>query len=219
MKGSIALRLLLSFALLLPTAALADSIVVDGSFELNLTTNRFVTIVADQTIGAWRVDSGSVDFIQSYWPAADGSNSVDLNGWSRGSIYQDLSTTPGDEYIVSFFVSGNPDAPGVKPLQFWWNGTLIADNIASDANTWQTFHYTQFVFPGLVATGPSTRIQFASTTQGVWGPVLDDVSADPATPITPVPEPASLVLLGTGLSLLVPRLRRRLGTTRANETL
>jgi Protein of unknown function (DUF642)/PEP-CTERM motif len=197
------LCVLLLFGLICPGMAVADSIVLDGSFEVNRTTRPFLSLGSGWNLGAWHVDSGSVDFIHSYWPAVDGTESLELNGWSRGSIYQDLHTVAGQQYRVSFFISGNPDAAGVKPLQFWWNGTLVGANLASDLNTWQNFHYVQFIFPDMVAAGATTRIEFVSGIENAWGPVIDNVTVEP------VPEPASLLLFGSGASCLLPLLRRK----------
>ena len=53
----------------------------NGSFETGPTPGGYVTLSAGDTqITGWTVTGDSVDYIGSYWPAADGSRSLDLSG-------------------------------------------------------------------------------------------------------------------------------------------
>jgi choice-of-anchor C domain-containing protein len=195
---------LLAFVVLVSGLAFANSIVVDGSFELNRYTDRpFTPIGAGNYVGAWFISSGSIDYINTYWPAVNGHASIDLNGWSVGSIYQDLHTVPGQQYRLSFYLSGNPDLPGLKPLDVLWNGAVVGYHVSSPINTWQNFTYLRFVFPDVVASGPITRLEFKSETPTVYGPVLDDVRVEA------VPEPNSLLLIASGATLFALRTRHR----------
>src|SRR5258706_10464977 len=60
--------------------------ITNGSFEDGTpSANPFDTVLAgDPAIAPWTVDSGSIDWIGSYWPASDGLRSIDLNGFDTG---------------------------------------------------------------------------------------------------------------------------------------
>src|SRR5438067_1601315 len=62
----------------LATAAHSQS-VTNGSFETGpISAADFVTLTAvDNSILGWTVDSGSIDYINGYWPAEDGAHSID----------------------------------------------------------------------------------------------------------------------------------------------
>ena len=71
--------------------------------------------VGDTDIAPWSIDSGSIDLINVYWQHASGSYSIDLAepldnppGDAKGTISQDLATTPGGKYDLPFMMAGNP---------------------------------------------------------------------------------------------------------------
>src|SRR5207244_8975944 len=83
-----------------------------GVAAVTFTSSPFETLPAGSTaLTDGTIDSGSIDWIGSYWPAADGSRSIDLNGNETGAISQTLTTTIGNTYVVTFDLSGNPDGP------------------------------------------------------------------------------------------------------------
>jgi choice-of-anchor C domain-containing protein len=125
----------------------------------------------------WTVDSGSVDWIGTYWPAQEGSMSIDMSGADAGAISQTFDTTIGNTYTVSFFLSGNPaGGPTLKTLDVSATGGTVNhytfDNTTSTlANmNWTAESYTFF------ATTSSTTLSFASTTAGAFGPAIDNVT-------------------------------------------
>ena len=86
----------------------------NGSFELGTDPGSFSTVFQGDgaTITGWLVggpSGASVDYIGSYWEAADGSRSVDLSGTSDypdglikwGEISQTFDTISGQTYRVS----------------------------------------------------------------------------------------------------------------------
>ena len=143
---------------------------VDGGFgfeQLN---------AGDTSITGWTVDAGSVDWIGAYWPAQDGSMSIDMSGADAGTISQTLATTIGNNYTVSFFLSGNPvGAPTVKTLDVSATGAAAAsytyDVTGNDLTNmnWTAKTYT------FLATSASTTLSFVSTTAGASGPAIDNV--------------------------------------------
>jgi choice-of-anchor C domain-containing protein len=176
---------------------LAFAGVTNGSFETGTFSGApFDTLNAGSTdLEGWTIDSGSVDWIGSYWQAADGARSIDLDGNAAGAISQTLATTIGNTYDVTFALSGNPfGGPAAKTLTVGASGAAsqsytfdigIAGNSPVDMK-WATETYS------FVATGTSTVLAFTSTTPGVFGPALDEISvAETAPPTEPPTEPAS----------------------------
>lgn len=73
---------------------------------------------------------------------------------SLGFISQNISTTPGHVYTVSFWLQNLSFGPNEYTVS--WNGVTLTDvsNVAP-------FGYTQFVFPGLLASnGTTTALRF-----------------------------------------------------------
>jgi choice-of-anchor C domain-containing protein len=153
-------------------------IVKDGSFE-KPNVGGGVNLGAGQTFGAWSVGSGDIDVVgTNVWMAHGGIQSVDLNGWNTGSIYQDLSTNSGTQYTLSFALAGNfYCSPQVKEMQVYWGTVLVAD-LTFDTTGHSGSHMGWKVHKYSVqATGSTTRLSFVSLTQNsACGPTLDAVS-------------------------------------------
>ncbi len=119
---------------------------------------------------------------------------------SLGFISQSLATTPGGTYTLSFWLL-NPGGAGTE-FTASFNGVTLTDLVDSAA-----FPYTMFTFSGLVATGASTTLQFGFRQDpSFWN--FDDVVVVPAGAAR-TPEPATMLLLGSGLVGLGMRMRRR----------
>lgn len=205
---------------------------INGTFQPGPTPSGviFDTIVAGGTIGGggnptWTVTDGSndpgdgsVDWIGSYWnppPATPGGYSVDLDGLNPGGIAQTITTTVGETYQLSFYLSANPDGPpDPKGLQV----TAVVATGDSSANfsvpigtsepnlTW-TAESIQFV-----ASTNSTTIAFTSldpATEGgllpAYGPVVGGVT------LTAVPEAGfySYSLFAASMAGLLMFVRRK----------
>jgi choice-of-anchor C domain-containing protein len=162
-------------------SAFAFSGASNGSFEVGtFTTDPFDTLVPGSTaLTGWTVESGSIDWIGSYWPASQGSRSIDLTGFNAGAISQTLTTTIGNTYIVTFDLSGNPAGPPTTktltvgatgaPTTAYTFDTAAAGNTLTDMN-WAPQTYS------FLATSTSSVLTFTSTTDGFWGPALDNVT-------------------------------------------
>ncbi|MFJ9947272.1 choice-of-anchor C family protein [Kitasatospora sp. NPDC091207] len=158
----------------------------DGSFETpKIAANTFVDLTAGQSIGPWRVTTGSVDLIGAgFWQAAEGDQSVDLNGGGPGAVAQTFTTTPGATYSVTYSLAANPEGgPAVKTGRALVDGQDFQDfSFDSTGKSRAAMGYVgrQFTF---VAANASTTLGFASTTAtGSYGPVVDNVQVQECKP-------------------------------------
>jgi hypothetical protein len=115
--------------------------------------------------------------------------------WFEGTIAQTFATTANANYLVSFFVASplriNFDNQSLhSDLEVSIDGVTSSFDIAPS----QTLSSRSFTF---TANDNSTTIAFKSPAGGYWSPVIDDVSVDEL--VSPVPEPATMLLLGSGL--------------------
>ncbi|HET9170476.1 MAG TPA: choice-of-anchor C family protein [Actinospica sp.] len=161
-----------------PRVSAAASWFSDGGFETpTAPADSFTTFAAGQTIGPWTVTTGNVDLIGAgYWQAADGKQSLDLDGGQAGAVAQTFATIPGAEYAVSYALAGNPDGgPAVRTGEVLIDGKVaqaFAFNVTGKAPTDMGYVTEYLTF---WATGPQTTLGFRSTTPGAFGPVIDDV--------------------------------------------
>ncbi len=190
-------------------SASAQNLLSNGSFEnpaLSSTT-QFTTILAGGTIGAWTVGAGGVDLIRTYWTPYSGSQSIDLNGNSPGSISQTIATTAGGRYTLTFALAGNPDNASNKVLNILFgsqnlgNATFIYNASQNTTN----MGWTLVTFANLIATGSSTTLTLSGVNAGAWGAAIDDVVLTQNV----LPEPSTVVLLLTGLLGTMVIIRRR----------
>jgi choice-of-anchor C domain-containing protein len=192
------LGLLAGAALLLGAQSAYAVTISNGSFETGTDPTSFAEVApGGSNIAGWTVDSGTVDYIGSYWAASNGSRSLDMSGSSAGQISQVIGgLTDGQEYKVSFDIAGNPDGtPASKDLQVSADGFTGSYSFNTTGHTkgsaaamgWST---QTFFF---VASGTSATLAFLSLTSGSFGAALDNVSIA-ATPI-----PGAILLFGSAL--------------------
>jgi choice-of-anchor C domain-containing protein len=195
------------------TAQAAINLVVNGSFESGVNPNGQTQLFAGDTssLTGWTVLSTGVNYADnSVWDASDGSRSVELNGsGSHGGVTQRVEGfTKGLLYKLSFTVSANPFDPNPRPrparvLSSITGGTAqVYVYTLNDVNTASNMLYDTVSYT-FVASNTFQGLQFRSLTQGVYGPVIDNVS------VTVVPEASTWAMLVAGFSLVGFASRRR----------
>jgi choice-of-anchor C domain-containing protein len=162
---------------------LAYSQIQNGSFESGTNPGSYLTVTSpnNTTITGWNVVSADIDYIGSYWQAANGTRSIDLSGsvGSAGAIQQTFTTTAGATYYITFSLAGNPDGPqGIKTVQV--SASPCSGCLPLNYNFDTTGHSTTnmgwvdqtYIF---TATSTSTTITFTSLTNSGYGPAIDNV--------------------------------------------
>ncbi len=200
------------------SGAVATNLLTNGSFETTPTpTTSFITVLAGDTttIPGWTVvtpsvyggEGGSVDLkSNNYWNAEDGNYSIDLAGSTGvpGGLYQDVTTTPGVEYLLSYWSAVNGDeAPGnTHTLDVTVNGVVVAQ--VQQAGVGRPLDWVQHTVT-VTATSTTTQVEFDDVTPGDTnqGPALDNVSFT-AVPDTISASPATIAAQTTATSFTVP---------------
>ncbi|MDX3853197.1 DUF642 domain-containing protein [Streptomyces sp. AK02-01A] len=160
--------------------SMAAGDLADGSFETPVVPYpvTFTEPVAGETIGPWTVGGDSVNLNSDrQWDAADGYQSLDLNGVEPGSVSQTITTLPLTSYVVTYWLAGNPDyGPVLKTGALRVNGATVQNfsfDITNRSRRDMGYVRRTAVFTTLLGT--SVTLTFAGTSPGAAGPVIDDV--------------------------------------------
>src|SRR5262249_47643491 len=130
---------------------------MNGSFETGpLNPGNFVTLnTGDTSLTGWTVTHGSVDYINQYWPPAQGTYSLDMSGNEAGTISQTFTTVAGHSYTVTFAMAGNTDGGNViKTLDVDTGGTPAAYTFDTTGHSRADMGWTTMTYP-FTATGSS----------------------------------------------------------------
>ena len=180
----------LALSLLISQPAQAAPIVVNGGFE----TGDFSgwTLLGDPLDLAW--DFVSADNVHS------GRYAADMQAWTdpsaRTTMYQNLATTPGASYDLSFWLANDNFIPNAFTAS-WGGATVLA------LNNSQGFSYMQHVSK-VVATGAVTELKFEFYQRDMYWHI-DDIEVTRSS----TPEPgSSMLLFGMGLAVLAAARRR-----------
>ncbi|MDO6416337.1 hypothetical protein Q4F19_18270 [Sphingomonas sp. BIUV-7] len=218
-------------AAFLAVPASAAELILDGSFELN-----------PAEIGGYSHHAGGGSFDGGHWyttgvdilqvdrgymsgtgpslvfNAQDGRNSLDLTGTGNSSpadgVYQDISTTIGEVYTLSFFVgrviasgSVSSDYRSAATLRLSIDGGPLTEFV-NDDGTDNGIVWKRFSLP-VTATRATTRIAFLN------GEGNDYLGLDTVSFASAAPEPVNWAAMVLGLGLVGTKLRARPRPARA----
>jgi hypothetical protein len=195
--------------LALATAAIALSApafavtVVNGSFENpSIVGSHFDTYTTASTLPGWTVEYGSVDLVKfnpttvQGWSAQDGSQSVDLNGNTRGAISQVLTGfTANSPYQLSYWYSATT-VGGAKVSLTYLDGTSGTNGFTSTIDATANTGWTQQIL-NFTPTTTNVKLTFDSLVySGPLGMAIDNVN------VALVPEPHEWAMMLAGLGLV-----------------
>jgi PEP-CTERM motif len=186
-----------AFAILFVSSALADSVTLKENFN-ELTPALGVTAAGVfSAINGTNVDIVGGGLFGGLCVLPEAGNCIDLDG-SGGKSQGVLETTtaitlnPGVHYTLSFDLIGSQR--GVTTSTTVSLGPYLKTFVLGSTDDTDGIVSVQFTVPSTTVT----HLEFQSNTPGNVGALLDNVSIT-SSPVSTVPEPSSLVLLGSGL--------------------
>jgi hypothetical protein len=180
------------FAFVLIPSARADNLVVNGGFE----TGNFTGWTTSGA--AFNCGDTAVDGISNLSPHSGSYSACFGNPSAPSYIAQYIATVPGQSYDFTFYFAQQPtdQTPDNAAGVYWDSGWLgIYDDLP--VTSWSEWSEV------VTATSTSTLVGLGAMNVPGWV-ALDDVSVDTITP-----EPAPVLLCGSGLLLALFVFARR----------
>jgi len=148
-----------------------NAVVLDDSFE----DPPYRRVFAGQIFSGWQVGVNEIEvlptlpFAPFFIQPDTGDLFIDISGFVPGTVFTNLVTQPGRDYLVSFAYARNNSNPDAVSADVRINGVNALSLVAPPgvATNWV---YTNFAF---TATSSLTRLELVSTTIGT----RDDASA------------------------------------------
>ena len=212
-KAIFMLLAMIAICLTASTVARADTVVLSENFNGDAGGNYF----AGTTVGQFLVQSGAVEVLASgndttgrCARAGGGVNCINLDG-----------ALPGSTFTSTTFVSTNFFGAGTYDLFFDLAGAQVenpplttflffGDVINSPIVRAEDDGFATFSFLGVtIAPGTQSRITFFQPGAGGFGNLLDNVRLVRRDAAAPIPEPATMTLLITGLAGVGAAMRKR----------
>jgi len=184
-----------------PLLASAANLVTNGSFEANAMPNGSWSIFSNLT--GW-TGTPNIELRDNVAGAAyDGLNFVELDTYANSGMFQDIATTTGAHYTLSFAYSARPGTGNTNDINVLWNGSLV--QALAGSNFGSAHNWTLYSLDVVGGAGPTSRLTFnAAGVSDSYGGSLDAVSLTSA-----VPEPQTYALMLAGLGAVFFLARRR----------
>ncbi len=153
---------------------------LNGDFEIPATDGaNYAT--PPEGFGWQLVPGTDFDLMRTYWQPSSGAQSLDLNGFTAGSLYQDFSFDASGNWTISYDLSAAPTGPSSKTVQVDFGladgplTTLGTYTIDATTRTTADMQWRTFASQVSVIGSATYRLQFTSLTPGPDGPALDNV--------------------------------------------
>lgn len=195
--------LTLAVLLAAPLLAAASNLVANGSFESDAMAGGSWSTF--QNLSGWTGGPAGIELRNNVAGAAfDGVNFVELDTAQNSSMFQDIGTTQGQAYTLSFAYSAREGIAGSSNgIEVLWNGLSQGVFTQAGAPVGHVWGVVSLALTGALQT--STLTFRAVGTSDSFGGSLDAVSL-----VSAVPEPQTwaLVLGGLGAIGFIARRRR-----------
>lgn len=152
----------------------SDNLLANGSFESNdvAATEQNDSV----TVDGWQSNTGVLEVWGSGHQGIvsdDGGDfiEIDRHAGTTDSIYQDVETTAGETYELSFQAMERPFSDG-DSVEVHWDGVLIGTISPTSQTEWETFTFE------VTGSGGTDRLSFSelATEDSSIGPLLDNVT-------------------------------------------
>ena len=177
-------------------AQVPDSLIVNGDFEEGPAVATYMNLATGAvSLKGWIVTGEGIDYVGSrYYLPSKGMRSLDLDGsaaskttppYVQGGIAQTFPTTPGQRYVASFDMAGNPNRPPAqKPMRVSAAGQSMEFVFDITGKNGRNMGWLRKEFT-FTAKETSTTLEFRSLTVSPltgYGAAIDNVTVTTAGP-------------------------------------